>query len=451
MSDSQKAWLVWPVAGFFVVIAFGIGILAATFGYRPAAVTPASANVQSQRLDVTLGDIFIKPNELKATAGPLDIEVHNSGATEHNFDLGALGKTPMLPPGGDATLRVDSISPGTYNFQCDVPGHADAGMKGTLTVSGSGVAMAAGGGSAQGMAGMAESSDSAGMGNMSATKMAKMDAATTAKFPAATKGTGNQVLQPKVLPDGTKLYNLKASVIKWEVAPGDIKEAWAYNGMVPGPAIEPNLGDHVRIVLHNRLPEPTTIHFHGMTVPNSMDGVPGITQDAVLPGHKFTYEFTVRNTGTNMYHSHFDAVKQVPMGLLGGFIVRDPRDPHADVDQTVVLNDGPLGFTLNGKSFPATAPILARQGQWVRIRYMNEGQLIHPMHLHGMPSRVVAIDGHLLSHPYTADTVMVAPGQRVDVLVHATEKGAWALHCHILSHAEGPHGMFGMVTALIVK
>ena len=117
----------------------------------------------------------------------------------------------------------------------------------------------------------------------------------------------------------------------------------------------------------------------------------------------------------------------------------------------MVLNDGPLGFTINGKGFPATEPIVANEGDLVRIRYMNEGLQIHPMHLHGMPQRVIARDGHILDQPYTEDTVLVAPGQRVDVLVEASELGAWAFHCHILTHAEGPHGMFGMVTALLVN
>ena len=221
--------------------------------------------------------------------------------------------------------------------------------------------------------------------------------------------------------------------------------------MVPGPTIRVKLGDRVKVVLHNKLPAPTTIHFHGLTVPNNMDGVPVISQPAVLPGQSFTYAFTVRNVGSNMYHSHFMAQQQVPMGLLGAFIVDDPNEPAATVDYPMILNDGPLGSTLNGKSFPATEPIVVKKGQKVLIRYMNEGLQIHPMHLHGLAQEVVALDGHLLAHPYVQDTVMVAPGQRVDVLINASEVGTWALHCHILTHAEGDHGMFGMVTAVVVK
>ncbi|MEX1277924.1 MAG: multicopper oxidase domain-containing protein, partial [Chloroflexota bacterium] len=175
---------------------------------------------------------------------------------------------------------------------------------------------------------------------------------------------------------------------------------------------------------------------------------------AVMPGQSFTYEFTLRNAGSHMYHSHFMADHQVPMGLLGAFVVTDPNatdEPAADIDYTMILNDGPLGFTLNGKGFPATEPIVVTQGQTIRVRYMNEGLQIHPMHLHGIPQLVIAKDGFLLPDPHYEDTVLVAPGERIDVLVEATELGVWAYHCHILTHAESANGMFGMVTALIVQ
>jgi FtsP/CotA-like multicopper oxidase with cupredoxin domain len=152
-----------------------------------------------------------------------------------------------------------------------------------------------------------------------------------------------------------------------------------------------------------------------------------------------------------MYHSHMNGAHQIPAGLLGAFIVEGPNEPAADVDTVMVLDDGPLGYTINGKGFPATSPIVARLGQKVRIRYMNEGLQIHPMHLHGMPQTVIAKDGYPLPQPYMADTVMVAPGERVDAIVDATELGVWAFHCHILSHAENERGMFGMVTAMIVQ
>ena len=117
----------------------------------------------------------------------------------------------------------------------------------------------------------------------------------------------------------------------------------------------------------------------------------------------------------------------------------------------MMLNDtGTIGFSLNGKSFPATAPYTATLGEWIEVHYMNEGVSAHPMHLHGLPQLVIAKDGYALAQPYTADTVMVGPGERFTVLVQATAPGTWAWHCHILPHAEREDGMFGMVTALVV-
>ena len=130
---------------------------------------------------------------------------------------------------------------------------------------------------------------------------------------------------------------------------------------------------------------------------------------------------------------------------------KDKRtDPAHDIEQTLILNDQLGGFTTNGKGFPATAPLTAKKGQKLRIRYMNEGQMIHPMHLHGLPQLVFAKDGWNLPQPFMCDTLNVAPGDRWDVIVDCTEPGAWAFHCHILSHAEGEHGMYGMVTALVI-
>jgi FtsP/CotA-like multicopper oxidase with cupredoxin domain len=276
-----------------------------------------------------------------------------------------------------------------------------------------------------------------------------------AAFPAKTEGLGGQVLAPTILADGTKQWVLTASVVQWEVAPGQKVEAWAYNGTVPGPTLMANDGDKVSIVLHNNLPESTSIHFHGIQTPNSMDGTTDVTQDPVKPGQSFTYSFVAHGPAVGMYHSHHDAVKQVPDGLAGAFIIGSeplPAGVTVTQQQVMVLDDsGTIGYAINGKSFPATAPIVAKLGDWIEVQYMNEGTQIHPMHLHGMPQMVIAKDGYPLANPELEDTVTVAPGERYTVLVHATEPGTWVWHCHILPHAENDHGMFGMVTALVVK
>ena len=285
-----------------------------------------------------------------------------------------------------------------------------------------------------------------------ADRMDAMHEAGVKAFPAKTHGKGNQIMHPRIV-GGVKIYDLTCSEIDWEVEPGKKVKAWAYNGQVPGPQIRCREGDRVRLVVKNELEESTAVHFHGVETPNDQDGVPFITQPPIKPGESYTYEFTVPNPGSHMYHSHHNAARQVGMGLLGAFIV-EPRDrskePTVDADYVMVLNDGYHGFTLNGKGFPATEPIVAKLGQTIRIRYMNEGMMIHPMHLHGMHMTVIAKDGWDQPAPWKCDTLNIAPGERWDVLVKANNPGVWAFHCHILTHAESEHGMFGMVTALIV-
>lgn len=304
-----------------------------------------------------------------------------------------------------------------------------------------------------GMAAEATPAASGANGALSADEMDKMHEAGIKAFPAKTAGLGGQPLAPRM--EGEfKVFDLVAKKVQWEVEPGKFFEAWGYNGVVPGPELRVTEGDKVRVVVKNELAESTAIHFHGQMAPNAMDGVPFITQPPIKPGTNFTYEFTAKPAGTHMYHSHHNSTKQVGMGLLGAFIV-EPKDPKTrpafDKEWTLVLNDGPQGFTINGKGFPATQPFVVKKGEKLLIRYINEGQLLHPMHLHGMPQLVIAKDGYLQPAAWLCDTLTVAPGDRWEVIVDATEVGTWAFHCHVLSHAESEHGMFGMVTALVVK
>ncbi len=254
--------------------------------------------------------------------------------------------------------------------------------------------------------------------------------------------------------DGFKVFELTCTEAKWNVTPEQAVEAMLYNGMVPGPEIRATEGDRVRVICHNQMTQSTAIHFHGVLVPNNMDGVPYITQDPIKPGGSFTYEFTARNPGSHMYHSHHNAAEQVTKGLMGAFIIEPQNksdEPRVDADYVMVLNDSGIGLTINGKGFPYTQPIIAQLGQTIRVRYMNEGLLIHPMHLHGLPQQVIAKDGWPLPQPFRCDTINVAPGERWDVMVKCDEPGVWAYHCHILNHAESANGMFGMVTALIIQ
>jgi FtsP/CotA-like multicopper oxidase with cupredoxin domain len=285
-------------------------------------------------------------------------------------------------------------------------------------------------------------------------------------FPAETVGTGNEPLVPTILPDGTKHFELTAAVVDWEVTPGNTVQAWAYNGMVPGPRIDLEVGDEVEVQITNDLPLGTDIHWHGIDVPNGQDGVAPITQDLVETGETYTYRFTATDPAIGMYHAHAHGEQAVPNGLFGTMYVGEvplpagrtisgieiPADLTVAQDVPMVLNDaGVVGLSLNGKGFPATAPLVVDDGDWITVTYFNEGMQVHPMHLHGFEQIVYAKDGEPLDQPYAADTILIGPGERYTVLFHADTVGTWVWHCHILNHVESEQGMFGMVTAVVVQ
>lgn len=250
---------------------------------------------------------------------------------------------------------------------------------------------------------------------------------------------------------GVKVFNLRMAPVQWEVSPGIVKEAWTFNGTVPGPTLRFNEGDRVRLIVQNNLPEMTSVHWHGMVLPNDQDGVPHITQEPIMPGETYAYEWTAVTTGTHWYHSHMGGL-QVGKGLYGSLeIVPKTGDIPADRDYRVIVNDGFLGFVLNGKSFPATRPLQAKVGERVRIRLIGSGpEMIHPVHLHGGHFELVAQDGNLLPYPVKMDTLNTGVGQTYDIVFVPSNPGKWLLHCHIFSHSETASGMQGMVTYLDV-
>ena len=268
-----------------------------------------------------------------------------------------------------------------------------------------------------------------------------------------TEGLGTVDL-PFTMEGGVRVFELTCKKVMWEVAPGEMVAAVTYNGIVPGPTLRVVEGQPVRVHVKNEMDESTSVHWHGQRVPNNQDGVPFVTQPPIEPGQTYTYEFTPGPFGSHMYHSHHNAADQVGRGMLGALIVepKDPAaEPAADHDYLYIVNDTLGGFTINGKGFPATQAYAAKLGERVRFRFMNEGQMVHPIHLHGLTYEVFARDGYPLPQPFRCDTITVAPGERWDAIVVADNPGVWAFHCHILSHAESPMGMFGMVSVLIVE
>jgi uncharacterized cupredoxin-like copper-binding protein len=437
-------WAFAAIALFASAVAIGFGMRAIDESKDNAGSGAAGVGAGAAAAQVSLSEFSISPLMISASQDG-GIDIVNNGTVEHNLAVqGTDVRTAMIPSGESAHLDLSGLAAGTYTVFCEVAGHQASGMQAMLHL-GAGAA-----------AGVADGGTAAAAPTMTPEQMDQAMKDSITAFPAKTEGLGAQVLAPTILADGTKQFDLKTQLTKWQVAPDKTVDAMTYNGTVPGPTIKVDPGDHVKIVLHNEMPDSTSIHFHGLMTPNSMDGTTYVTQDPVKSGETYTYEWTVQDTpAVGMYHSHHDAVKQVPDGLAGAFIVGEepvPAGVTVSQEQVMILDDsGVIGYALNGKSFPATTPIVAKQGDWVEVHYMNEGTQIHPMHLHGMPQMVIAKDGMPLATPQEEDTITVAPGERYTVLIHATEPGTWVWHCHILPHAENEHGMFGMVTALVVQ
>ena len=266
---------------------------------------------------------------------------------------------------------------------------------------------------------------------------------------------------PFTLDNGVKVFQLSAEVVKTTLLPG-MREmiGWGYNGSVPGPTIEVNEGDRVRITLHNKLPEPTSIHWHGIEVPAAMDGVPFISQPLIESGASFTYEFTLQQHGTFFYHSH-GAMQQM-MGTIGLFIIhpRMSHTPHCDRDFGLILQEFALlpnnpvpntlkmefnWLTINGKAGPATTPMIVRQGERVRLRMVNLGMDHHPMHMHGHQFYVTGTEGGRVPETawYPGNTVLVGVAQARDVEFEAVRAGNWMVHCHL------PHHMMNNMISMV--
>lgn len=289
----------------------------------------------------------------------------------------------------------------------------------------------------------------------------------------------------------TREFTLVAKATEWELVEGVTTHALGFNGTTPGPTIRVTEGDLVRITVVNELNQPTSVHWHGLHVPFGMDGVPPFTQDEIAPGASFTYEFLANHAGTFMYHSHAsrNSVEQNDLGLYGIFII-DPQDPtgHPEYDKEFALmiggwmvddaeheedahegSDNMVGmhmstmmpqmsmhqtstsehgasdaggghsmdysyWTINGKAFPDTEPMVVSEGDWVRIRITNITNAYHPMHLHGHDFRLIAEDGHPVAQPRIINTLDVAPGKTYEIDFVADNPGIWLFHCHELHH-----------------
>ena len=317
-------------------------------------------------------------------------------------------------------------------------------------------------------------------------------------------------LKPEIVTeDGKtiKVFNLTVEDVKFEIFPGKIIEGWGFNGLIPGPTIRVKEGDRIRVILKNETADGEhTFHAHGQKKPVVMDGVPYLGQKPVKKGESYTYEFTVKNIGTSWYHCHVDSAHHVDMGMYGAFIVEPKKEKlKYDREYIMILDEWPTahvhmhedamgmkedeghgivtkhegappvhepegekppkrdwypktynprqevydGFTINGRSFPFTEPVDVKEGERVRIRFINTGYVSHFMHTHSHRFIVVARDGSYVNEPQKIDTVGIGPGQRVDIILVADNPGLWPFHCHRLNHVTNEHiypgGMFNFI------
>jgi FtsP/CotA-like multicopper oxidase with cupredoxin domain len=303
-----------------------------------------------------------------------------------------------------------------------------------------------------------------GVAAAGAAMLGRVTDATAAPGPAPRVAPGGQVavtvpngstLAWRLAPDGAKVGHLVVSEFDHEFTPGLSARCWGYNGVTPGPLLEAVEGDRVRIYVTNRLPEATTVHWHGMVVPNGMDGVAGLTQKRIAPGETFLYELTLRYPGTYMYHSHFDEMTQMALGAVGMFVVHPkvPRGPRVDRDFSLMLHEWRIKpgasrpdpnemtdfnvLTFNARAFPGTEPLLVGEGERVRIRFGNLSAMEHhPIHLHGLRFKVTATDGGYVpeSAQRPETTVLVPVGATRVIEFSPEEAGDWAMHCHMTHH-----------------
>lgn len=422
-----KAWM-----GVIGAAVLGVGAYAVSVGTAAPEEAPFEPRTVEVRMMDDGGSFRFEPADVEVRRGdrlrfvmagsmPHNVEFSRNGAPD-GVDLEKLWVGPYLTANGESyEVEVDGrFADGSYDYLC-AP-HAALGMTGTITVEGGLPAEAA-----------------------SATAPADDN---PDDLPEIRGVHGAQELAYEMDGD-VRVFRMDVERVRWETREGKMVEAWAFNRQVPGPTIRVPEGERVRIVVTNRLPEGTTAHWHGVEVPNSMDGVPGISQDPIAPGDSFVYEFEAKPAGTHLYHSHFNSLHQEEHGLYGMFVVEPPREPaamRADREEIMILGDGPLGFVINGKEFPEITPIQVRKGERIRVRMANLGGLYHPMHMHGGHFTVVAKDGFPVANPQDMNTLSIAPGETFDVILQAEEPGTWLWHCHVLSHVTGRKGDDGLPT-----
>jgi FtsP/CotA-like multicopper oxidase with cupredoxin domain len=280
-----------------------------------------------------------------------------------------------------------------------------------------------------------------------------------ARTPYVPVRTLNGWTLPYTMKDGVKEFHLVAEEVDHEFAPGSRAKCWGYNGSTPGPTIEAVEGDRIRILVTNRLPEHTTIHWHGILLPSGMDGVGGLNQPTIKPGETFAYEFTLIQHGSHMYHPHADEMVQLAVGMMGMFIIHPKGGEEVPVDRDYcfllhnwalhpgtyrpdpsIMQDFDL-WTFNSKVFPAIDPLVARTGERVRVRMGNLSMWNHPIHMHGVQYLVTGSDGgRWPQNQWRSETTEIVGVGQVRDIEFVAVPGDWAFHCHMSHHTMNAMG-----------
>ena len=275
-----------------------------------------------------------------------------------------------------------------------------------------------------------------------------------ARLPYVPVVTPNGSTLPWTMKDGVKEFRLTAEPVKREFAKGMVVNAWGYNGSTPGPTIEAVEGDRVRFYVTNKLPERTSVHWHGIKLPNGMDGVAGLNQPHIEPNETYVYEFTLNQHGVFMYHPHSDEMVQMAMGMMGFFVIHPkvPQQPKVDRHFVVMLGEWFIEpgtatpnpnvmtdfnmFTFNSRVWPGTDPWVVKKGERVRFSFGNLTMDNHPIHVHGYTFEEVGTDGgevpRSARRPQTTVDVPVGTTRTVELV--ANVEGDWAFHCHKSHH-----------------
>jgi plastocyanin len=413
-----------------VTVGLGLTLTLATQAYYvfTAGQEGSSDEQANTTLQVNVGEMYFEQVDSELPRGLLAakigdvVEFTNVGNLRHSVTIEALDFDQIINPGETATLVVDK-EVDRVQVYCRFHDNHEA----ILTVT------ANGGSTVQRTSPISEDADTS-------------DLPVYSHEDAIDKLAYTEV-------DGVKEFHLTAEHFMWEYAEGHVLESWGYEGQLPGPEIRVTEGDQVRVIYKNELPISTTVHWHGVDVPNEADGVPGLTQDAVEPGGTFIYEFTAEPAGTRLYHSHGshhgDEGEQMDMGLAGPLII-EPLDFVApDKDFNMFLTERPETgiYPINGRIYPNPEIYNVQEGDRVRFRMINGGSsAIHPMHLHGHQFEIVAIDGNPVPEGASGqlrNNQPLTPGETYDIEFIANNPGGWLFHCHDLGHAAG-----GMITEM---